>query len=113
MLSCAEVCEPIELSFGVVSGVSLGIYVLDGVQVLQGEGTVSEVFHLHWFEWSIFCTEMYSTHALKIDNISICTVDRRNRHFTGFPKLQSSSRSMLGFKRNMQKFNSTFDLLAL
>jgi len=28
--SCAEVHEPIELSFGVVSGVGQGIHVLDG-----------------------------------------------------------------------------------
>jgi len=28
--SCAEVREPIELSFGVVSGVGLGILLLDG-----------------------------------------------------------------------------------
>jgi len=35
--SCAEMHEPIELSFGVVSVVSPGIRVLDGVDVLQGE----------------------------------------------------------------------------
>jgi len=30
MHSCAEVCEPIELSFGEVSGVGRGMDVLDG-----------------------------------------------------------------------------------
>ena len=30
LLSCAKVREPIELSFGAVSGVGLGIRVLDG-----------------------------------------------------------------------------------
>jgi len=44
MHSCVEVRELIELSFGVVSGVSLGIRVLDGVQVHQREGRVLEVF---------------------------------------------------------------------
>jgi len=38
--SCVEVCEPIELSFGVVSGVSLRICALDVVQVPQGEAVV-------------------------------------------------------------------------
>jgi len=36
--SCAEVREPIELSSGVVSVVSPGIYVLDGGDLLQKEG---------------------------------------------------------------------------
>jgi len=36
--SCAEMREPIELSFAVVSAVGPGIDVLDGVDVLQGEG---------------------------------------------------------------------------
>jgi len=35
--SCAEVREPIELSFSVVSGVGPGIDVLYGVHVAQGE----------------------------------------------------------------------------
>jgi len=30
LCSCAEMCEPIELSFDMVSGVGPGIYVLDG-----------------------------------------------------------------------------------
>ena len=38
--SCVEVCEPIELSFEVVSGVGPGIDVLDGGPVPQGKGTV-------------------------------------------------------------------------
>jgi len=33
--SSAKVCEPIKLSFGVVSGVGLGIGVLNGVYVLK------------------------------------------------------------------------------
>jgi len=37
MCSCAEVREPIKLSFGVV-GIGLGIHVLDAVHVPQGNG---------------------------------------------------------------------------
>jgi len=36
--SCVVVCELIELSFGVVSGVGTGIDVLDGVHVPEGKG---------------------------------------------------------------------------
>jgi len=49
-------CEPIELSFGVVSTVGLGIDVLDGVDVLQGEGVVSWSFSpigFNGFQWHI------------------------------------------------------------
>jgi len=42
MRSCAEMHEPIELLFGVVSEVGLGIHELDGVHVPQGEVSVSE-----------------------------------------------------------------------
>ena len=49
--SCAEVCKPMELSFGVMSGVGPGIGVLDGVDVLQREGAVSWGFSPHWFQW--------------------------------------------------------------
>jgi len=48
--SCVVVHEPIELSFGVVSGVGLDIHVLDGCPHAQGEGR----FLSHWFEWRIF-----------------------------------------------------------
>ena len=36
--SCAKDCEPIELSFGMVSGVGPGIDVRNGVHVPQGKG---------------------------------------------------------------------------
>jgi len=42
--SCVEVCEPIELSFGVVSGVGAGIHVLDGGSRTQEEGAVLGFF---------------------------------------------------------------------
>jgi len=64
---CVEVREPIELSYGVVSGVGPGIDLLHGVHMPQGEGAVSGIFrHLRphsfeWAEWRIFRREMYST----------------------------------------------------
>jgi len=42
--SCVEVCEPIELLFGVVSGLGREMGVLDGVHLTQGEGDVFGVF---------------------------------------------------------------------
>ena len=41
LCNCAEVHEPIKLSFGVVSGFGPGIGVLDGVDVLRGKRAVS------------------------------------------------------------------------
>ena len=45
--SCAEVRAAIELSFGVKSGVTPVIHVLDGVHVPQGEGSASGVCRPH------------------------------------------------------------------
>jgi len=53
--SCAEMREPIEMSFGLVSGSGSGIDVLDGVHMPPKEGAVLGIFrHLcpHWFEWA-------------------------------------------------------------
>jgi len=63
LCSCAEVCEPIELSFGEVSGVGPGIGVLDEVHMLQGEGAVSSVFCPidPLVSMAYFVTEMYLT----------------------------------------------------
>jgi len=96
--------EPIKLSFGVVNGVILGILVLDSSPGAPRQGQF-QGFFTHWFKSSIFCTEIYSTHAWKVENISARRIYCWNRRFIGFPKIQSSSRSKLGFKRNMQKFN--------
>jgi len=56
MCSYVEVREPIELSFGVVSGVGPSIDVLDGVHVTQGEAAVSGFFGplAQWFQCHIF-----------------------------------------------------------
>ena len=64
-------------------------------------------FHPHWFEWR-FLTEMYSTCACTVDNISVQTIHRPKRLFIGFLKIQSVSRSKLGFTKNLQKSNSDF-----
>jgi len=42
--SCADVREPIKLSFGEVSGVGPGIHVLDGVHMPQKEGAVLGIY---------------------------------------------------------------------
>jgi len=72
--SCVEVHEPVELSFGEVSGVSSGIGVLDGVHVLQGEGAVS-VFALidPLVSMAYFVIEMYSTRADEVTRVNIKT----------------------------------------
>jgi len=53
--SCAEVRTLIELSFGVVSGVTPGIHVLDGIHMPQGEGWILGSFSplAKWFQWRI------------------------------------------------------------
>jgi len=53
--NCAKVCDPVELSFGMVSAVGPGIGVLDGVHVPQGEREVLRLFLPHWFEWCFEC----------------------------------------------------------
>jgi len=67
--SYAEVHEPIELSFRVVSGVGTSICVKIGVDVLQWEGPVPWGFGRYWFQWvsvAYFLTDMYSTHSEKL-----------------------------------------------
>jgi len=66
-----------------------------------------------WVSMAYLFTEMYLTYVWwKVDNISICTIYRWNRQFIGFPEIRSSLRSMLGFKRSVQKCNSISDVLA-
>ena len=55
---------------------------------------------------------MYSTCVWKVQNISVCTIYHWNLRFFGFPKMYSSSRSMLGFTSNMQKCNTVSKVLA-
>jgi len=78
------------------------------VYMPQGEKTVSGVVFPHWpigFN-GIFLTQMYSTHAWKVDCISVCAIYHWNLSFIGCPKIQSRLRSMLEFVRNWQKCNS-------
>ena len=44
----AKVREPIELPFGVVSGVGPGIGVLDGIHIHQGKGEILGFFLERW-----------------------------------------------------------------
>jgi len=63
--SCAEVSAAIELSCGVVSGVTQGIHVLDGgPRASRKRGGLWGRFP-YWPKVSVayFVTEMYSTHA--------------------------------------------------
>ena len=46
--SCVEVCLPIELSFGVVSGIGPGIDEWNGIHMSQGEGVDFGVVCPHW-----------------------------------------------------------------
>jgi len=57
MCNCAEVCELIELSFGVVSGVGGGMGVLGRDACATRGRSRFGIFHTHWFElakWRIF-----------------------------------------------------------
>jgi len=62
--TCVELREPIELSFGVVSGLGSGVHVLDGAH-LPREGWILGSFATIGPMVSIayFVTEMYSTYA--------------------------------------------------
>jgi len=53
--SCVKVREAnaIKLTFGLVSGVGSDIRVLNEVRILPGEGEISGVFLVHWFEWRL------------------------------------------------------------
>jgi len=43
------------------------------------------------------------SHAWKVDNNSVQMIYHWSWRFIGFPKIRSSSMSMVGFTRNMQK----------
>jgi len=63
--SCAEVHAAIELSFGVVSGDTPGIHVLDGVHLPQGKGWILGSFAPTgpMVSMAYFVTKMYLTHT--------------------------------------------------
>jgi len=76
-----------------------------GVHIPQGKGKWG---FCHIGLNRISLTEMYSTCAWKVDNISVQSVYRWKRLFIGFPKIKSVSRSKLGFTINLQKYNNDF-----
>jgi len=81
-----------------------------GVHVPQGEGTGSGIVCPHWpiwLQWRIFKRNVFdscvkSWQYFRMDNTSLEST---------FPTKQSSSRSMLGFARNLQKCNSWHEKL--
>jgi len=60
--SCTKVRELIKLSFRVVSGISRGMGILDGVHVPKGKGRFWKFFGPTGLN-GIFLTEMYSNHV--------------------------------------------------
>ena len=62
----------------------------------------------HFWEVYFFRKEMHSTRTRKVNSISVRTRYRWNLRFMGFPRIQSSSRSMLGFVRNLLKRNTHY-----
>jgi len=86
--SCAKVRDPIELSFGVVNRVCIGVW--DGVHMRREEGEVLVDFlsiGLKGVSECIFKTELYSTRAWKIHNISVRTIYQRDRYLFFFLKM--------------------------
>jgi len=72
-LCCIVVCEPIELLFGTVSGVTPGIHVLHGSpHASRGRSGFWGLFPIGQIVSMVyFVTEMYLTRAWKVDNISV------------------------------------------
>ena len=101
--TCATVPQPSELRFGVVvSAVDRSIAVLDGVNVIQGEGEVLGVFVLHFYNWKchrVADGEMFPICMRKL-HISVRQTCRWKARFMGFLAIYSLSRSNLGFVRN-------------
>ena len=91
----------------------VGIRVLDGVQMPQGEGEVLFIFGPIDLN-GILLTEMYLTRTWKIENISTRTICRWNRRFIGFPKVgyrlvKFEVDGGRGLRESCKKCNSTFD----
>jgi len=59
--SCTKVCELMELSLEVVSGVGRGMGVLEGSMCPKGKGRFQD-FSISLVSVAYFLTEMYSTH---------------------------------------------------
>jgi len=103
---CGKTADWNWMSFLMVSVVGRGMGVLDRVHVPEGEGVVLRGFSPHWFQWRICWTEIYR--LVHENNISVWTICHWNLSFIDFPKIQSSSRSTLGFARNWQKCYNRF-----
>ena len=108
---CGKTADWIRMPFGMVSGVGWGMGVLkDGPHAPRRRwfcGVLAAI-GFYWFQWHICWTEMYLTRAWKVDNISIRTIRHWNLCFIGFPEIQPSLRSMLGFAWNLQECYNHF-----
>ena len=78
------------------SGVGRGICVLDGVVIVKAEGAVVAV--------NLGCPIVTMGNLLH-SCVEVRETIELSFGFIGFPKIQSSSRSMFGFARNWQKSN--------
>ena len=105
-----QVHELLGLSFGVVNGVGGGMGVLDGGLHAQGEEEVLWVLAplVSMCFNGVFVEQKYI--RLVRDKLVIFTYGQYiiAIHFTGFPKIWSSLRTMLGFARNLLKCNTHF-----
>jgi len=98
----------------IVSGCCLGWWVgsveewvyFSWVHLLHGEGEILEVFHCHWFEWRIFNRNVFDSCVESWQYF--CTVSMSLETSVHWLSGQISSRSRLGFMRNLQKCNSHF-----
>jgi len=112
--SCAKVREPMELLFGVVIGVGPSIGVLYGVYMPQWEGRLWGFFSpigLNGFFECILKTDMYLTHAWKVDSISVWIIYQWNCYLLFFLKMYFATRLKFAFVRNLLKCNSDFTKL--
>jgi len=95
----ATVPQPSELRFGVVRAVDRDISLLDGVNVVQGEGEVLKGFCFPFSPWKHHCItdgEMFLIRMQKLHNISVRQMYRWKARFMGFLAIYSVSRSNKG-----------------
>jgi len=98
------------MPFGMVSGVSRGMGVLDGGPPSQEErGGIWGLMSVCFYGICVADREMYSVCVRTFDKISVWPIDCWKRLFVGFLKMYSISR--LGFMRNLLKCNSDFNFV--
>jgi len=105
--SCAEIHAAIELLFGVMSGVTQGIHVLDRGPCASRRRVDFGVICPHWSNGfnGIYCNRNVFDLCVKVNNISVRTTSLKST-FHWLSEGVLNSRSMLGFESNWQKCNS-------